>query len=57
MNQKLKFKTWFGGIITSILSIIGLTFILIFGQDFFYRTNPSYTQSTIGEDYKKMNLT
>jgi len=55
-NQKLKFKTWIGGIITIILSLIGLIFIYIFGEDFFFRKNPSFTQSTIGEGYEKIDL-
>ena len=55
-NQKLKFKTWIGGIITTILSLIGLIFIYIFGEDFFFRKNPSFTQSTIGEGYEKIDL-
>ena len=57
LNHQLKFKTWIGGIITIILSVIGLIFIYIFGNDFFFRKNPSYTHSSIGEDYKKINLT
>ena len=56
-NQKIKYKTWIGGVITTILSLIGLIFIYLFGQDFFLRKNPSFTQSTIGEGYKKINLT
>ena len=55
-NQKLKFKTWIGGIITLILSLIGLSFIYIFGKDFFFRKNPSFTESTIGEGYKIIDL-
>ncbi len=57
MNQKLKFKTWAGGIITMFSLIMGITFIFIFGQDFFFRQHPSYTQSTVGENYKRINLT
>ena len=57
LNHQLKFKTWIGGIITIILSVIGLIFIYIFGNDFFFIKNPSYTHSSIGEDYKKINLT
>ena len=57
INQKLKFKTWIGGIITTILSLIGIIFIYIFGQDLFLRKNPSFTSSTIGEGYKRINLT
>ena len=56
MNKQLKFKTWIGGIITIILSLIGITFIYIFGEDFFFRKNPSYTESRIGEGYKTINL-
>ena len=56
MNHRLKFKTWIGGIITFFLSLIGLIFIFIFGNDFFFRKNPSYTHSSIGEGYKKINL-
>ena len=57
MNHRLKFKTCIGGIITFFLSLIGLIFIFIFSNDFFFRKNPSYTHSSIGEDYKKINLT
>ena len=57
MNQKLKFKTWVGGIITIFSLIMGITFIFIFGQDFFFRQHPSYTQTTVGEEYKRINLT
>ncbi len=56
-NQKIKYKTWIGGVITTILSLIGLIFIYLFGEDFFLRKNPSFKQSTIGEGYKKINLT
>ena len=56
MNKQLKFKTWIGGIITIILSLIGITFIYFFGEDFFFRKNPSYTESKIGEGYKTINL-
>ena len=34
-NQKIKYKTWIGGVITTILSLIGLIFIYIFGGFFF----------------------
>ena len=56
-NQKIKYKTWIGGVITTILSLIGLIFIYLFGQDFFLRKNPSFKQSKIREGYKKINLT
>ena len=57
INKKLKYKTWIGGVTTTFLSIIGLTFIYLFGNDFFFRKNPSFTESTIGEGYKTINLT
>ena len=57
IHQNLIFKTWKGGIITLILSFIGLIFIYLFGQDFFFRRNPTYTFSSIGEGYKIINLT
>ena len=37
MNHKLKFKTWIGGIITIIFTLIGLTITTSFGADFFFR--------------------
>ena len=55
-NKKLKFKTWIGGLITLFLLLIGIIFIFIFGNDFFFRKNPSFTQSSISERYKKINL-
>ena len=55
-NQKLKFKTWIGGIITLILSLIVLVLIYIFGKDFFFRKNTSFTEPTIGEGYKIIDL-
>ena len=57
INKKLNYKTWIGGVTTTFLSIIGLTFIYLFGNDFFFRKNPSFTESTIGEGYKTINLT
>ena len=56
-NKQLKFKTWIGGLITIVLLLIGITFIFIFGNDFFFRKNPSFTQSSISERYKRINLT
>ena len=56
LQQKLIFKTWIGGIITLILSIMILICIYIFGKDFYHRRNPTYTFSTIGEGYKIINL-
>ena len=56
MAQKMKFKTFIGGIITLILSIFAIMFLFIFGHDFFFRTNPNFTQSSIGEKYSKINL-
>jgi hypothetical protein len=57
LQQKLIFKTWIGGIITLILSIMILICIYIFGKDFYHRRNPTYTFSTIVEGYKIINLT
>ena len=52
----IKFNTWIGGIITILISTLLLSFFYIFGEDFFFRKNPSFTYSTIGEDYKKIDL-
>ena len=52
----IKFNTWIGGIITILISTLLLSFFYIFGEDFFFRKNPSFTYSTVGEDYKKIDL-
>ena len=56
-HRNIKFKTWNGGIITIIFTLISICFIYIVGEDFIYRKNPYYTSSLIGEDYKEINLT
>jgi hypothetical protein len=45
-NSK-RVKTGFGGFISIIISIIFVTLIYSFGQDFFKRKNPSFIKSTI----------
>ena len=56
-HRSIKFKTWIGGIITIIFTLLSICFIYIFGEDFLYRKNPYYTSSSIGENYKEINLT
>ena len=56
INNSIKFKTWIGGIITIIISLISLSFIVIFGEDFIFRKNPYFTSSSIGENYSIINL-
>ena len=54
--NKYKFQTWIGGILTIIIYILTLLLIYIFGNNFFYRKNPSSTFSTISENYEKIIL-
>ena len=56
MLHKLRFKTFIGGIITFIFSIIIIVFFYIFGNDFYYRKNPIFTYSSVGDNYSKINL-
>ena len=56
INNQTRFKTFFGGILTIILCILIIIAVFIFGKDFFLRKNPSYTYSSISENYEKINL-
>ncbi len=55
--NKLKFQTCIGGLLTIIIYFLALLLIYIFGKNFFYRKNPSYTYSSISENYEKISLT
>ena len=55
--NKLKFQTCIGGLLTIIIYFLALLLIYIFGKNFFYRKNPSYTSSSISENYEKISLT
>ena len=44
-GKALKRSTAFGGVLTILLGILSVLFFIIFGNNFFYRKNPSVTMS------------
>ena len=44
-GKALKRSTAFGGVLTILLGILSMLFFIIFGNNFFYRKNPSVTMS------------
>lgn len=55
--QQEKFKTSIGGFFSFICIIIAIVFSFLFGQDFFYRSNPKVrSQKVIPEMAEKINL-
>ena len=46
VNQELKYKTIFGGILSIIILILGLILLIFFSIDLFARNSPSINLST-----------
>jgi hypothetical protein len=56
--QHDKYKTTVGGLLSLICIVIAIIFTFLFGQDFFYRTNPKVrSQKVIPQFAQKINLT